>query len=156
MISRQCSKHVEAYNKLIIKQEFVHYVGQLLKLYWDARSAKHQNNHQHHSHHHHHYHRKWMTTVRVWDRVQISVTNSRLFIIWSVQICARENWLSHIYITSLVTVKWCCHLRQINSVCGVSCQGLTSDQIPIALAWNSVPYQFALSWKVVTVECLVF
>ena len=24
MISTQCSKHVEAYNKLIIKQEFVH------------------------------------------------------------------------------------------------------------------------------------
>jgi len=25
-----CSKHVEEYNKLIIKQEFVNYVGQLL------------------------------------------------------------------------------------------------------------------------------
>jgi glutaredoxin-related protein len=29
----QCSKHVEEYNKLIIKQEFVHLVGQLLRLY---------------------------------------------------------------------------------------------------------------------------
>ena len=38
-----CSKHVEECNKLIIKQEFVHSVGQLLKLYWDARSAKHRN-----------------------------------------------------------------------------------------------------------------
>jgi len=28
-----CSKHVEEYNKLIIKQEFVHLAGQLLKLY---------------------------------------------------------------------------------------------------------------------------
>ena len=27
MMSTQCSKHVEAYNKLIIKQDFVHYVG---------------------------------------------------------------------------------------------------------------------------------
>jgi len=27
MMSTWCSKHVEAYNKLIIKQEFVHYVG---------------------------------------------------------------------------------------------------------------------------------
>jgi len=27
MMSTQCSKHVEAYNKLIIKQEFVHQVG---------------------------------------------------------------------------------------------------------------------------------
>jgi len=26
-----CSKHVEEYNKLIIKQEFVHEVGQLLR-----------------------------------------------------------------------------------------------------------------------------
>ena len=29
MMSTWCFKHVEAYNKLIIKQEFVHYVGQL-------------------------------------------------------------------------------------------------------------------------------
>ena len=28
-----CSKHVEEYNKLNMKQEFVHYVGQLLRLY---------------------------------------------------------------------------------------------------------------------------
>jgi hypothetical protein len=27
MMSTQCSKHVEAYNKLIIKQDFVHQVG---------------------------------------------------------------------------------------------------------------------------------
>jgi len=27
-----CSKHVEEYNKLIIRQEFVHQVGQLLRL----------------------------------------------------------------------------------------------------------------------------
>jgi len=27
-----CSKHVQDYNKLVIKQEFVHYVGQLLRL----------------------------------------------------------------------------------------------------------------------------
>jgi len=33
----------QEYNKLIKKQEFVHSVGQLLRLYWDARSAKHQN-----------------------------------------------------------------------------------------------------------------
>ena len=31
------------HNKLIIKQEFVHEVGQSLRLYWDARSAKHQS-----------------------------------------------------------------------------------------------------------------
>ena len=30
MMSTLCSKHVEAYNKLIIKQDFVHQVGQLL------------------------------------------------------------------------------------------------------------------------------
>jgi len=41
--AQQCSKHVQEYNKLIIKQEFVHSVGQLLRLYWDARSAKHPN-----------------------------------------------------------------------------------------------------------------
>jgi len=29
----QCSKHVEEYNKLFIKEEFVHYVGQLVRLY---------------------------------------------------------------------------------------------------------------------------
>jgi len=29
---QKCSKHVEKYNKLIIKQEFVHEVGQLLRL----------------------------------------------------------------------------------------------------------------------------
>ena len=40
--AQKFSKHVEEYNKLIIKQEFVHYVGQLLRLYWDARSAKHK------------------------------------------------------------------------------------------------------------------
>jgi len=39
--AQQCSKHVEECNKLIIKQDFVHQVGQLLRLYWDARSAKH-------------------------------------------------------------------------------------------------------------------
>ena len=27
MMSTMCSKHVEAYNKLIIKQDFVHQVG---------------------------------------------------------------------------------------------------------------------------------
>jgi len=27
MMSTQCSRHVEAYNKHIIKQDFVHYVG---------------------------------------------------------------------------------------------------------------------------------
>ena len=32
MIPETCSKHVEEYNKLIIKQEFVHSVGQLLRL----------------------------------------------------------------------------------------------------------------------------
>jgi len=32
MMSTQCSKHVEEYNKLIIKQEFVYEVGQLLSL----------------------------------------------------------------------------------------------------------------------------
>ena len=37
-----CSKHVEEYNKLIIKQEFMREVGQLLRWYWDARSAKHK------------------------------------------------------------------------------------------------------------------
>ena len=41
--AQQCSKHVEEYNKLVIKQEFVHQVGQLLRLYWDAQSAKRQN-----------------------------------------------------------------------------------------------------------------
>jgi len=46
--AQQCSKHAEAYNKLIIKQEFVHYVGQLLRLYWDVRSAKtHTHTHTH-------------------------------------------------------------------------------------------------------------
>ena len=40
-----CSKHVEMYNKLIIKQELVHYVVQLLRLYWDARSTKPQKIH---------------------------------------------------------------------------------------------------------------
>jgi len=41
--AQQCSKHVKAYNKLIItKQDFVHQVGKLLILYWDARSAKHK------------------------------------------------------------------------------------------------------------------
>jgi len=34
---------VETYDKLIIKQDFVHQVGLLLRLYWDARSAKCQN-----------------------------------------------------------------------------------------------------------------
>jgi len=43
MMSTLCLKHVEAFNKPIIKQDFVHQVGQLLKLYRDARSAKHQN-----------------------------------------------------------------------------------------------------------------
>ena len=38
-----CSKHVDVYNKLIVKQDLMHQVGQLLRLYWDARSAKHQN-----------------------------------------------------------------------------------------------------------------
>jgi len=38
-----CSKHVEAYNKLIIKEHFVHQVGLLLRLYRAARSAKRQN-----------------------------------------------------------------------------------------------------------------
>ena len=41
--ARLCSKQVEEYNKLIIKQELVHYVGQWLKLYWDTLSAKPQN-----------------------------------------------------------------------------------------------------------------
>jgi len=40
--TQQCSKHVEGYNKLIIKHEFVHEVGQLLRLYWDSQSAKHK------------------------------------------------------------------------------------------------------------------
>jgi len=43
--AQQCSKHVEKYNKLIIKLELVHKVCQLLRLYWDARSARHQNLH---------------------------------------------------------------------------------------------------------------
>jgi len=43
MMNTQCSKHVKEYNKLIIKQEFLHSVGQLLRLYWYARSEKHQN-----------------------------------------------------------------------------------------------------------------
>jgi len=30
---QKCSKHVEEYNKLIIKQEFVHSVGQLLRVF---------------------------------------------------------------------------------------------------------------------------
>jgi len=30
--AQQCSKHVEEYSKLIIKREFVHLVGQLLRL----------------------------------------------------------------------------------------------------------------------------
>jgi len=42
MMGTQCSKHVEEYNKLIIKQEFVHLVGQLLR-YSDAQLKKHQN-----------------------------------------------------------------------------------------------------------------
>ena len=33
MMSTQCSKHVELYNKLIIKQDFVHQVSQLPRLY---------------------------------------------------------------------------------------------------------------------------
>jgi len=37
-------KHVEAYDKLIIKQDFVHQIGWLLGLYWDARSPKHKKN----------------------------------------------------------------------------------------------------------------
>jgi len=32
MMSTQCSKHVEEYNKLVMKQEFVHYVGRLQRL----------------------------------------------------------------------------------------------------------------------------
>jgi len=41
--AQRCSKHVEARKRLIIKREFVHQVGQLPRLYWDARSAKQQN-----------------------------------------------------------------------------------------------------------------
>ena len=41
-MSTQCSKHVREYNKLIIKQEFCALIGQLLRLYWDSRSAKHK------------------------------------------------------------------------------------------------------------------
>ena len=44
--AQQCSKRVEEYNKLIIKQEFVHHVGQMLRLYGDARSAKHKKIHR--------------------------------------------------------------------------------------------------------------
>jgi len=36
MMNTQCSKHVEAYNKLIIKQEFVHKVGQLPRVMFYA------------------------------------------------------------------------------------------------------------------------
>jgi len=42
MMSTIVLEHVQEYNKLILKQEFVHWFGQLLRLYWDARSAKHK------------------------------------------------------------------------------------------------------------------
>ena len=29
--AQKCSKHVNEYDELIIKQEFVHYIGQLLR-----------------------------------------------------------------------------------------------------------------------------
>ena len=38
-------KHIEACNTLIVIRGFVHQVGYLLRLYLDARSAKHQNTH---------------------------------------------------------------------------------------------------------------
>jgi len=38
--ARLCSKHVEEYNKLIIKQELVHLVGQLLRLYKGCKVKK--------------------------------------------------------------------------------------------------------------------
>ena len=41
MMSTQCSKHVEAFNKRIIKQDFVHQVGQLLGLYLRVYNAEH-------------------------------------------------------------------------------------------------------------------
>jgi len=38
------SKHVDAWNKLIVKQTFCASSWLITEIYWDARSAKRQNN----------------------------------------------------------------------------------------------------------------
>ena len=42
MMSAQCSKHVEAYNKSYYKTRICALSWLITKIYWDTRSAKHQ------------------------------------------------------------------------------------------------------------------